>query len=155
MTNNVVALKKIRLEAEDEGVPSTAIREISLLKELQHHNIVNLMNVVHEESKLYLVFEYLEQDLKRSWHTPPPRHHPHSLACCLSDCRSDFWQGGRLEPRAASFEGRMTVTLVAIALETRKGVGFRGRVRSCRDCTRKPCSPLADASRLLRGGARA
>lgn len=39
-TNKVVALKKIRLEAEDEGVPSTAIREISLLKELNDPNIV-------------------------------------------------------------------------------------------------------------------
>jgi hypothetical protein len=39
-TGNVVALKKIRLEAEDEGVPSTAIREISLLKELDNDNIV-------------------------------------------------------------------------------------------------------------------
>lgn len=38
--NTVVALKKIRLEAEDEGVPSTAIREISLLKELRDRNIV-------------------------------------------------------------------------------------------------------------------
>jgi len=37
-----LALKKIRLEAEDEGVPSTAIREISLLKELAHANIVSL-----------------------------------------------------------------------------------------------------------------
>lgn len=36
----VYALKKIRLEQEDEGIPSTAIREISLLKELQHPNIV-------------------------------------------------------------------------------------------------------------------
>ncbi len=36
-----VALKKIRLEGEDEGVPSTALREISLLKELQHPNIVS------------------------------------------------------------------------------------------------------------------
>lgn len=36
----IVALKKIRLEAEDEGVPSTAIREISLLKELRDENIV-------------------------------------------------------------------------------------------------------------------
>ena len=35
-------MKKIRLESEDEGVPSTAIREISLLKELQHPNIVGL-----------------------------------------------------------------------------------------------------------------
>ena len=39
-TGRLVALKKIRLESEDEGVPSTAIREISLLKELQHANIV-------------------------------------------------------------------------------------------------------------------
>lgn len=36
----IVALKKIRLETEDEGVPSTAIREISLLKELKHPNVV-------------------------------------------------------------------------------------------------------------------
>lgn len=39
-TNQFVALKKIRLEVEDEGVPSTAIREISVLKELRHNNIV-------------------------------------------------------------------------------------------------------------------
>ena len=39
-TGEIVALKKIRLEAEDEGVPSTAIREISLLKELAHPNVV-------------------------------------------------------------------------------------------------------------------
>ena len=39
-TGQIVALKKIRLETEDEGVPSTAIREISFLKELQHPNIV-------------------------------------------------------------------------------------------------------------------
>lgn len=39
-TGQVVALKKIRLESEEEGVPSTAVREISLLKELQHPNVV-------------------------------------------------------------------------------------------------------------------
>ena len=40
VSGELVALKKIRLEAEDEGIPSTAIREISILKELQHPNIV-------------------------------------------------------------------------------------------------------------------
>lgn len=65
VTGEIVALKRIRLEAEDEGIPSTAIREISLLKELQHPNIVRLYDVVHTERKLTLVFEFLDQDLKK------------------------------------------------------------------------------------------
>jgi len=64
-SGDVFALKTIRLEAEDEGIPSTAIREISLLKELQHPNIVRLCDVLHTERKLTLVFEYLDQDLKK------------------------------------------------------------------------------------------
>ncbi|KAK5798228.1 hypothetical protein VI817_004519 [Penicillium citrinum] len=64
--NRIVALKKIRLEAEDEGVPSTAIREISLLKEMHDPNIVQLFNIVHADGhKLYLVFEFLDLDLKK------------------------------------------------------------------------------------------
>jgi serine/threonine protein kinase len=61
----LVALKKIRLESEDEGIPSTAIREIALLKELQHDNIVRLYDVIHTDKKLTLVFEFLDQDLKK------------------------------------------------------------------------------------------
>jgi len=64
-TGNIVALKKIRLKAEDEGVPSTAIREISLLKELKDVNIVRLLDIMHADQKLYLVFEFLDVDLKR------------------------------------------------------------------------------------------
>ena len=47
-------MKKIRLESEDEGVPSTAIREISLLKELQHPNIVCLQVGYHSDYWLTL-----------------------------------------------------------------------------------------------------
>ncbi|GAB6028394.1 Cell division protein kinase 1 [Chamberlinius hualienensis] len=65
ITGSMVALKKIRLENEDEGVPSTAIREISLLKELNHANIVCLQDVVLHEKRLYLVFEFLSMDLKK------------------------------------------------------------------------------------------
>lgn len=62
----IVALKKIRLEADDEGVPSTAIREISLLKEMNDETIVRLLNIIHADGhKLYLVFEYLDLDLKK------------------------------------------------------------------------------------------
>ena len=64
-TEDVVALKKIRLENTDEGIPSTAIREISLLQELRHENIVELKDIVHGENKLYLVFEFFNLDLKK------------------------------------------------------------------------------------------
>ena len=67
VTSETVALKKIRLEAEDEGIPSTAIREISLLKELQHPNIVRLFDVVHTERKLTLVFEYYDTEILLSY----------------------------------------------------------------------------------------
>ncbi|EFC50050.1 cell division control protein 2 [Naegleria gruberi] len=66
LTNkNVVAIKKIRLEHEDEGVPSTSIREISLLKEMHHPNVVNLIEVIHGDDNLHLVFEFIELDLKK------------------------------------------------------------------------------------------
>lgn len=64
-SNRIVALKKIRLENEDEGVPSTAMREISLLKELRHPNVVYLRDVYLTDSRLYLVFEFLSMDLKQ------------------------------------------------------------------------------------------
>ncbi|KAI7824193.1 kinase-like domain-containing protein [Kickxella alabastrina] len=60
----IVALKEIHLDPE-EGAPSTAIREISLMKELDHENVVKLLDVVHTETKLMLVFEFMDKDLKR------------------------------------------------------------------------------------------
>ena len=63
-SNELVALKKIRLESEDEGTPSTAVREVSILRSLSHPNIVKLVEVIHSETALVLVFEYLDQDLK-------------------------------------------------------------------------------------------
>ena len=50
-TGEFVALKKIRLDEDGEGVPSTAIREISLLKEVCHPNVVSLKDIVHEEGR--------------------------------------------------------------------------------------------------------
>jgi len=57
-------LKEIHLDSE-EGTPSTAIREISLMKELKHENIVALHDVIHTENKLMLVFEFMDKDLKK------------------------------------------------------------------------------------------
>ena len=71
-TQQLVALKKIRLENEDEGVPSTAIREITVLKELVHPNVVGLDDVIMQENRLYLVFEFLSMDLKKYIDTQSP-----------------------------------------------------------------------------------
>ncbi|XP_044074141.1 cyclin-dependent-like kinase 5 isoform X2 [Siniperca chuatsi] len=49
----------------ERGVPSSALREICLLKELKHKNIVRLHDVLHSDKKLTLVFEYCDQDLKK------------------------------------------------------------------------------------------
>lgn len=69
-SGRLVALKKTRLDMEEEGVPSTALREISLLQMLsQSIYIVRLLCVEHIDKNgkplLYLVFEYLDTDLKK------------------------------------------------------------------------------------------
>jgi cyclin-dependent kinase 12/13 len=69
---DLVALKKVRLENEREGFPITAVREIKLLRRLDHPNIVKLLDVVTENSSqgnkrefgaFFLVFEYVDHDL--------------------------------------------------------------------------------------------
>ena len=56
---------KIFILYKAECVPSTAIREISLLKELEHPNVVALIDVIHTNRKLYLVFEFIDMDLRK------------------------------------------------------------------------------------------
>lgn len=63
LTDKYVALKKIRLEVEEEGIPSSSLREISYLRMLQfikHPNIVLLDNIVIEANRLHLIFELVD-----------------------------------------------------------------------------------------------
>lgn len=100
-TQKILALKKIRLADEEEGVPATAIREISLLKELSHPNIVALHDVVYVHSKLYLAFEFLEQDLKHfmdtnrrtkePWH-PNMKYYPQNVGLDPAQTMSFLFQ---------------------------------------------------------------
>ena len=65
-TGKVCALKKVRLDRTEEGIPQTALREVSILQEIHHNNIVNLLDVICADGKLYLIFEFVEQDLKKA-----------------------------------------------------------------------------------------
>merc|ERR1719427_2233118 len=67
------ALKKVRLENEREGFPITAVREIKILRQLKHKNIIKLKEIVTDKSdatdfrkdkgSFYLVFDFMEHDL--------------------------------------------------------------------------------------------
>lgn len=61
-TGEIIALKKIQMD--EEGVPSTSIREIANLKSVSHENIVKLDQILYKGNKLYLIFEYLPADLR-------------------------------------------------------------------------------------------
>eukprot|EP00758_Cryptobia_borreli_P007773 Tbor_TRINITY_DN532_c0_g1::TRINITY_DN532_c0_g1_i1::g.23326::m.23326/K02088/CDK3; cyclin-dependent kinase 3 len=63
-TGAYVAIKKLRLDGLSEGIPATAIREITLLQNLDHHpNIVHLLQVISKKGRLYLIFELMNLDL--------------------------------------------------------------------------------------------
>lgn len=63
VTNLPVALKVMKFNPAQEGVPSYAIREICLLRTLSHCNIISLKDVILSETKLILIFEFMKCDL--------------------------------------------------------------------------------------------
>lgn len=74
-SNDVVALKRVKLNINmngvEDGIPSSSLREIAALKNLTHPNILQLLDVIHTGTSLYLVFEYLDQDLKKTLDATP------------------------------------------------------------------------------------
>ena len=70
-TGEIVALKRVRMDNEREGFPITAIREIKILKILNHKNIVCLKEIVtskaseynHGKGSIYMVMEFADHDL--------------------------------------------------------------------------------------------
>jgi cyclin-dependent kinase len=134
-SNQIVALKKIRLEAEDEGVPSTAIREISLLKELNDVNIVKLLDIVHADQKLYLVFEFLDMDLKRYIEQRNQKHLPitpdlvkkftFQLTAGLLYCHSHRILHRDLKPQNLLIDGDDNLKLADFGLARAFGIPMR------------------------------
>ncbi|CAH1775744.1 unnamed protein product [Owenia fusiformis] len=65
-TNEIVALKRLKMEKEKEGFPITSLREISTILKGQHENIVTVREIVvgSNMDKIYIVMDYVEHDLK-------------------------------------------------------------------------------------------
>lgn len=64
INNRRVAMKKLRIENKDEGIPITALREMCILKHLHHENVVELYEIIQDVDKIVLIFEYADMDLK-------------------------------------------------------------------------------------------
>jgi len=65
-SSRIVALKQVRILADERqnGVPITALREISILRSLKHTNIINVIEVAvgdKEMDEIYMAMEYVEQ----------------------------------------------------------------------------------------------
>ncbi|CAN7987124.1 unnamed protein product [Ixodes hexagonus] len=65
-TEEIVALKRLKMEKEKEGFPITSLREINTLLKAQHPNIVTVREIVvgSNMDKIYIVMDYVEHDLK-------------------------------------------------------------------------------------------
>lgn len=67
MTEQIVAVKKIKIGSREEardGINRTALREIKLLHELQHENVIGLLDVFGYKSNVSLVFDFMDTDLE-------------------------------------------------------------------------------------------
>ncbi|GFP88579.1 cell division control protein 2 homolog [Phtheirospermum japonicum] len=63
--DSTVAMKFIQYESQDEGVPCSVIREISVLKELEHDNVARLLDTFDTVEGFFLVFEFMDCDLSK------------------------------------------------------------------------------------------
>ncbi|KAI7856111.1 kinase-like domain-containing protein [Circinella umbellata] len=64
-TNRMVAIKKIKMGQFKDGLDLTAIREVKYLQELNHPNVIELIDVFSHKKNLNLVLEYLDSDLEQ------------------------------------------------------------------------------------------
>jgi serine/threonine protein kinase len=60
-----VAIKIIKLDVDSEGIPSTALREIAILKKTRHPNVVKITNLALSDKKIELCLEFCPYDLRK------------------------------------------------------------------------------------------
>lgn len=87
-TDEVVALKRLKMEKEKEGFPITSLREINTLLKGQHPNIVTVREIVvgSNMDKIFIVMDYVEHDLKSLMETMRHRKQtflPAEVKCLL------------------------------------------------------------------------
>jgi serine/threonine protein kinase len=174
--NRIVALKEIRLDADELGMPSTALREISLLRELDHANIIKceiclicmidrllcatvalasvsfrttccaltlacwsrLYDIIHTDTRLTLVFEYAEKDLKdyMTSHTHLLLREPFISKVLPANLVSMFMSQRHVRPELTQVHSRSQgIALLSVLVSLCTGISV--------SMTAVPCSSLS------------
>jgi serine/threonine protein kinase len=122
-TGEWCAMKKIKLGSNEDGIPSTAIREIAVLKELTHQNVVKLLDVFCKPDKLVLVFEFLENDLKKYMKSLGGRLTPavvknlaYQLSCGIEFCHANRIIHRDLKPQNLLIDNRLNMKIADFGL---------------------------------------
>ncbi|KAL7252635.1 hypothetical protein ACSBR1_007241 [Camellia fascicularis] len=118
-TNQMVILKRETFLNGNEGVPCSVIREISFLKEMEHTNIVKLLDVVNKERSVHLVTEHVELDLRKFMDTSPEivktpsvtKDFLHQILSGLDYCHSHNILHRGLNPRSLMLDHRSQSTV--------------------------------------------
>jgi len=88
-SDKIVAIKTVKLTDPEVGIPATTVREVAILKELQHVNLVQLMDVILGDVEISLVMELADCDL-RSFMKKKGRLNPHRTPYLPKDLVQTF-----------------------------------------------------------------
>ncbi|CAH6721504.1 serine/threonine-protein kinase Ssn3p [[Candida] jaroonii] len=99
--SKLYAIKKFKIESNIKpnlmdnevinytGISQSAIREMSLCKELNHKNVINLIDIILENKSIYMILEYCEHDLLQIIHY---HSHPEVKPIPIKNVKSLVWQ---------------------------------------------------------------
>lgn len=123
-TQNLVVVKRVVYVDQEDGIPGFTLREISILKQLKHPNLVDLRDVCQGEGILYLIYEFVDKNLKecyQDWEGPlTPRlvkSYCYQMLSGLHFCHARGVMHRNLNPRnmLVSSNGRLKLSGFSIA----------------------------------------
>jgi len=122
-TGNSVAMKDMKTSNEEEGICSTALREVALLKQLNHPNVVKLLSVFSSPRKTILVMEFVDQDLKKYMRSKNMRVEPatikslsHQLCTGIEYCHANGVLHRDLKPQNLLVDAELRLKLADFGL---------------------------------------
>lgn len=121
-TGGFVAIKKLRVSNHDEGIPACTLREISLLQELEHDHVVKLLDLSFNDTRIYLIFEFVDKDLKdymncvESLPCPLVKHYMHQILEAVKYCHSKRILHRDIKPQNILIDRRGTLKLADFGL---------------------------------------